>query len=66
MPCGDLSDPFITCCFVGMEKVYVALFHSGTMTHYHFIWDTITRSITGLKDPTLGEQAVPHKMTGST
>ena len=36
------------------------------MTHYHFIWDTITRSVIGINDPTLGEQAVSHKMSGST
>ena len=66
MPCQDLSDPFITCCFVGNDKVFVSLFHGGSMTHYHFIWDTITRSVIGMNDPTLGEQAVSHKMSGST
>lgn len=35
------------------------------MTHYHFMWDTATRSIIGMNDSTLGEVAISHKMTGS-
>lgn len=62
MPCQDLSDPFITCCWVGMTKVFVSLFHSGSLTHFHFIYDTITKSLIGANDATLGEQAVSHKM----
>ena len=65
MPCQDLADPFITCCWVGMDKVYVALFHGGTMTHYHFMWDVNERKLIGMNDVTLGEQAVSHKMSGA-
>jgi hypothetical protein len=36
------------------------------MTHYHFIYDLVTKSLQGMNDPTLGEQAVSHKMVGST
>ena len=54
MPCQALPDPFITCCWVGMDKVYVALFHSGSMNHYHFIYDIKTKSLIGMNDPTLG------------
>ena len=40
-----------------MDKVYVSLFHGGTRTHYHFIWDTISKEMSG--------KIVSHKMTGS-
>jgi hypothetical protein len=30
MPCEDLPDPFIVCCFVGDTKIFVALFHGYT------------------------------------
>ena len=36
---NDFSDPFITCCWIASDKIFVNLFHSYTLTHYHFIWD---------------------------
>jgi len=47
MPCDDLPDPFINCCFVGDTKLFVSLFHGYTQTHYHFLWDIESRSIIG-------------------
>jgi hypothetical protein len=70
MPCEDLPDPFICCCFVGDTKIFVALFHGYTQTHYHFIWDLSTRTIIGdtLKDSgggSLTDSAVSFKMKTS-
>lgn len=70
MPCDDLPDPFIVCCFVGDTKVFVALFHGYTQTHYHFIWDLSTRTIIGdtLNDSgggSITDAAVTHKLDTS-
>lgn len=70
MPCDDLPDPFITSCFVTDTKIFVALFHGYTQTHYHFIYDLSTKSIIGdtLRDSGgagLGDTAVSHKMETS-
>ena len=32
-------DPFITCCFITDDLMFVNLFHNATITHYHFIID---------------------------
>mmetsp|Transcript_2678 Transcript_2678/g.4198 ORF Transcript_2678/g.4198 Transcript_2678/m.4198 type:complete len:104 (-) Transcript_2678:1306-1617(-) len=40
-------DPFITCCFISDEKVYVNLFHNATLTHYHFIFDVEAQKLVG-------------------
>lgn len=45
MPNAELDDPFVACCFVSDALIFVALYHGPTRTHYHFLWDTITKSI---------------------
>lgn len=45
MPNQELDDPFITCCFVSNKLIYVALYHGASTTHYHFLWDIVTKSI---------------------
>ena len=52
MPNEELSDPFINCCFISDEKIYVALYHGYSMTHYHFVWNLKTKSM---------EDVVPFK-----
>lgn len=39
MPIDDFYDPFITCCFITDDLLFVNLHHNHTRTHYHFIWD---------------------------
>jgi hypothetical protein len=39
------SDPFINCCFVTDDVVYVQLFHNATLTHYHFLYNLETKQI---------------------
>ena len=40
-------DPFIICCFVTDEIIFVNLYHSFTHTHYHFFFNIDTKEIVG-------------------
>jgi hypothetical protein len=35
---GSFPDPFIVCCFVNVDTLFVALFHNYDMEHYHFLY----------------------------
>ena len=52
MPIDEFPDPFITCCFIDDDSIFVNFFYAHTQTHYHFIWDTKRR------------QAQPPKLEG--
>jgi hypothetical protein len=41
------SDPFINCCFVTDDVVYIQLFHNATCTHYHFLYNLEEKIIQG-------------------
>jgi hypothetical protein len=41
------SDPFINCCFVTDDVVYIQLFHNATCTHYHFLYNVEEKKIEG-------------------
>jgi len=41
------AEPFVVTCFIGDDKLYVALFHTPTLTHYHFLWDTVKNTMVG-------------------
>ena len=43
----SFPDPFITCCFITDDRLFVNLFHNGSMKHYHFIYDTAKRCMEG-------------------
>ena len=43
----DFPDPYIVCCFVTDEKVFIGFFHNFTLTHYHFIYDIEKREVVG-------------------
>lgn len=43
MPIDEFPDPFITCCFIDDDNIFVNFFYAHTQTHYHFIWDTKRR-----------------------
>ena len=47
MACQDFPDPYIVCCFITDEKVFISFFHNFTQTHYHFIYDVVERKIVG-------------------
>ena len=39
MPIDEFYDPFITCCFITDNLIFVNLFYNYERTHHHFIWD---------------------------
>ena len=39
MPIDNFPDPFITCTFVSNDLIFINLFHSATLTHYHFFYN---------------------------
>lgn len=36
MAIENLPDPFITCCFISDDIVFINLFYNYSKTHYHF------------------------------
>ena len=38
MPINDFPDPFISCCFINDNLLFVNLFHNATLTHHHFFY----------------------------
>jgi len=43
----SFPDPFITCCFIDSNRVFVNLFHNFDLKHIHFIWDIKAKKIIG-------------------
>ena len=39
MAIQGFADPYIVCCFVNHNLVFVSLFYNYHLTHYHFIWN---------------------------
>ena len=44
---NEFNDPFITCCFINADTMYVNLYHNHSTMHYHFIFDLQHRAIIG-------------------
>ena len=47
MPIDNFPDPFITCCFINNDLIYVNLYHTSTTTHHCFVYNHVTREISG-------------------
>lgn len=47
MAISGFPDPYITCCFVDDELIFVNLFYNYTLTHYHFIYNIETKQVVG-------------------
>jgi len=47
MPNYGFADPYIICCFIGGDQLFVALFHNHKLLHKHFIYDLKKREIVG-------------------
>ena len=43
----EIADPFITCCFINQNELFVSLYHNHQRMHYHFIYDLDIRAISG-------------------
>lgn len=39
MAVSNFPDPFITCCFVSNEVLFINLFYNFECTHYHFFYN---------------------------
>ena len=46
MPINNFPDPFISCCFVRDDMIFVNLFHNEQRVHYHFMYHTCDKKIT--------------------
>lgn len=40
-------EPFMNCCFIDNNTLFVACFHNYTRTHYHFIYSLEHNNIVG-------------------
>ena len=39
MAVDNLPDPFITCCFVSNDVLFINLFYNYSLRHFHFFYD---------------------------
>ena len=46
MPINNFPDPFISCCFVRDDMIFVNLFHNEQRVHYHFMYHTCDKRLT--------------------
>ena len=63
----EFQHPFITACFVGETKIFVALFHNRSLTHYHFMWDLEKEKLIGeeqfdIEGKRIGDKPIKVKM----
>ena len=54
MVIDDFPDPFISCCFLSDELLFVNFFYTYTQVHYHFVWNFEENEIIG-KRKTAGD-----------
>ena len=57
----EFNHPFITCCFVGESKIFVAVFHNRSNYHYHFMWDLENKVLIGEKQFDFDGNSLPDK-----
>lgn len=50
MPINNFYDPFIACCFVQDDLLFVNLFHNKQRKHHQFFWRISTRQMTNYLD----------------
>ena len=63
MPIDNFPDPFITCTFVRDHLIFINLFHSATLTHYHFFYDLSKKETHGITKITIdsNDKNFPYK-----
>ena len=47
MAIQGFPDPYVTCCFLDDDRIFVNLFYNPTLTHYHFIYNIKSKSVDG-------------------
>ena len=45
VPNDEFSDPFMTCCFITDDEIFVNFFYNHTQMHYHFMWNVTERKV---------------------
>jgi hypothetical protein len=50
MPIDNFPDPFISCCFVDDDIIFVNLFHNRSCKHHHFFFSISTRKLSYKKE----------------
>jgi len=45
-------EPYVTCCFVNVDHVFIDVYYNYKQTHYHFIWDLRLRRMVGKRGKT--------------
>ena len=47
MMISNFPDPFITCCYIKDDLLFIDLFYTYTFTHYHFFFNTKMKKVVG-------------------
>ena len=47
MAVSNFPDPFINCCFINDEMLFINLFHNFSKTHYHFFFNFKQNKLVG-------------------
>ena len=67
MPIDGFPDPFINCCFIDDDQIFVNFFHNYSLTHYHLIWNIKSRRVTGKsKGVALNHHPISYKFPDSS
>ena len=63
MVIDNFPDPFITCCFINDDLIFVNLYHTATTTHHSFIYNHKTKAISSRQSIQLesNTQNFPYK-----
>jgi hypothetical protein len=44
---NDFHDPYMTGCFIDQDIIFVSVFENFSLTHYHFFFDLVKRTLVG-------------------
>ena len=54
IPIGNFAEPFITCTFITDGLLFVNLFHTKLLTHFHFLYEVKVNRVYGVTKVELG------------
>jgi hypothetical protein len=47
MAVTNFPDPFITCCFISDDVIFINLYHNHLMKHFHFFYNIDQKKLVG-------------------
>ena len=62
MPVDGFPDPYVICCFINDDLLFVNLFNNCTETHYHFLYNSKTKDIHNIYKIQMAEYANTTKL----